>query len=469
MGPRDFLSGKGNVEKGYGMMNRIDCEIVQDLFPSYIEGLTSDKTNTVIEEHLEGCEKCSKVLASMRGSSVENVNISPEEKQEIDFLKKNRKRNRRILFGSIAGALLLVLVVISLQVFAIGTKNDTNLVLMNLNVVDNELDFTAVPTGSGNAVASLDFTEKNGVVTVQARTVLVSPFHKGSLNGTYTASEIIKEVRIGSRIIWSDGATVSALASELFATRHDYIGDMPANNRTANALSLKSFLGAFTNELETAAEPYGWKILLSEDIHAAKLAQKEQDMDAFGRVIVGLIGNLDHVTFVYRSEGVEKSRTITAEKASAFLGEDIKNCGKSIRTLDSLVQKTGLSLYAFWDGEDSASQEEAWLRIKNLSDTEILEVGEAFYTNGQLRSSGSGINADGTPHSIGDTFWLSFSEEEFGGSWNANDLLEIAISFKTPDGKEIEISEKIRVSNATGIIYDFVLTGNEKDGYRLEQ
>lgn len=258
-------------------MNRIDCEIVQDLFPSYIEGLTSDKTNTVIEEHLEGCEKCSKVLASMRGFSVENVNISPEEKQEIDFLKKNRKRNRRILFGSIAGALLLVLVVISLQVFAIGTKNDTNLAIMNLNVVDNELDFTAVPTGSGNAVASLDFTEKDGVVTVQARTVLASPFHKGSLNGTYTASEIIKEVRIGSRIIWSDGATVSALASELFATRHDYIGDMPTNNRTANALSLGSFLGAFTNELETAAEPYGWKILLSEDIPAAKLTQKEQD------------------------------------------------------------------------------------------------------------------------------------------------------------------------------------------------
>lgn len=450
-------------------MNRIDCEVVQDLFPSYIEGLTSEKTNAVIEEHLTGCEKCSKVLAAMRSSASDIPDISPEERQEIDFLKKNRKRNRRIIFGSMAGALLLVLAVMALRVFAIGTKNDPNWAAMNLNVVDKELDFTAVPTGSGTAIASLAFTEEDGVITVQARTVLVSPLHNGALKGSYTASEAIQEVRIGSRIIWSDGATVSALASELFATRHDYVGDMPANNRTANALSLGTFLGAFTNELETAAEPYGWKILLSEDIPSAKIAQKEQDMDAFGQVLIGLIGNLDHVTFVYSGEGVEKSRTITQEEASAFLGEDIKNCGKNIRTLDLLIRKTGLSLYAIWDGGESESQEEAWLRIKNLSDTEIFEVSEDFYSNGQLCSSGGGINADGTPYTIGDTYWLSFSEVEFGGSWRADDLLEIAVSFKTPDGNTIEIPEKIRVSNATGLIYDFVLTGNEKDGYRLEQ
>ena len=325
-------------------MNQIDCEVVQDLFPSYIEKLTSEKTNEVIEAHLEGCEKCSKVLASMRGSSVEAVEIMPEEQKEIDFLKKNRKRNLRILFGSIAGALLFILAVIALRVFAIGTKNDQNWVAMNLNVVDNELELTAVPTGGGNAVASLDFTEEDGVVTVQARTVLVSMFHKGAQNGSYTASKNIKEVRAGDRIIWSEGATVSALASDLFATRHDYVGDMPANNRTANALSLASFLGPFTNELETSAEPYGWKILLSEDIPSEKLAQKEQDMDAFGRVIVGLIGNLDHVTFIYKCEGEEITRTITAEEAGAFLGEDIKNCGKNIRSLDALIQKTGLAL-----------------------------------------------------------------------------------------------------------------------------
>ena len=450
-------------------MNKIDCEVIMDLLPSYIEGLTCEKTNAVIGEHLSGCEKCSRALASMKESSVEDMSITAEEKQEIDFLKKNRKRNRRILFGSIAGALLLFLVVISLRVFLIGNSNDTGWAAMNMNVADNEVEFTAVPTGSGNAVATLAFTEDNGVVTVHARTVPVSPFHKGSLAGRYTASGTIKEVRIGNRIIWSNGATVTALASDLFVTRHDSVGDMPANDRLANALNLSSFLGAFTNELETAAEPYGWRILLSEDIPAAKLAQKEQDMDAFGRVIVGLIENLDHVTFVYQSEGSDRTRTVTAEEAGAFFGEDIKNCGRNIRSLDALIQKTGLALYAFGDGENSASQEDSWLRIKNLSDTEIQELGAAFYANGKLRSSGGGCNADGTSHSVGETLCLPFGKHEFGGNLSADSLLEIGLSFKTTDGKVIEISKKIRVTDQTGITYDFVLTGNEKEGYRLEQ
>lgn len=64
-------------------------------------------------------------------------------------------------------------------------------------------------------------------------------------------------------------------------------------------------------------------------------------------MILGLIENLDHVTYVYQSEGVEKMLTITAEDASTFLGEDIKKCGKKIRTLDALLQKTGLMRAVF--------------------------------------------------------------------------------------------------------------------------
>lgn len=141
-------------------MNWIDCEVVMDLFPSYIEGLTSEKTNSVIEEHLAGCEKCSRALASMKESSVEDMSISAEEKREIDFLKKNRKRNRWILFGSIAGALLLLFVVIALKVFVIGTNDDLNWGAMYMNVAANEMDLTAMPTGSGNAVASLSLPKK---------------------------------------------------------------------------------------------------------------------------------------------------------------------------------------------------------------------------------------------------------------------------------------------------------------------
>ena len=329
------------------MMNNIDCEVIQDLFPSYIDGLTCEKTNVMIEEHLTGCEKCRSALAAMKETSSEILEMSPEDKKEIDFLRKNKKINFRIIIGSVVGAFLLVLFMITLGCFVVGTKNDTNWMAMHLNVEDNEMDFIAVPFGSGNAIASIYYTEEAGVVMMHARTVLVSPFHKGNLEGRYVASETIKEVRIGNRIIWSEGAPVTAFASDLYATRHSYIGAMSDNNHTALALNMGTSLGAFTNELETSSEPYGWKIILSEDVSSDKLAQKEQDMEAFGYVILGLIENLDHVTYVYHSEGVEKMLTITAEDASTFLGEDIKKCSKHIRTLDTLLQKTGLMRAAY--------------------------------------------------------------------------------------------------------------------------
>ena len=65
-------------------------------------------------------------------------------------------------------------------------------------------------------------------------------------------------------------------------------------------------------------------------------------MDTSGRIIVGLIENLDHVTFVYTAGGTEQERTVTAADASAFFGEDIKNCGTDILTLGRLLELHGL-------------------------------------------------------------------------------------------------------------------------------
>jgi len=40
------------------MSQKLNCEIVKDLLPNYIEKLTSIETNGSIEEHLETCEDC---------------------------------------------------------------------------------------------------------------------------------------------------------------------------------------------------------------------------------------------------------------------------------------------------------------------------------------------------------------------------------------------------------------------------
>lgn len=450
-------------------MNKIPCEVIRDLLPSYIDELTSETTNQLVREHLDDCAGCRAVYASMRAPERE-PEAEAQEQKEIDFLKKNKKRNRRIVLGSIAGALLIIAAVFCLRVFLIGNSDELQWDAANLQIEGKTMSFEAVPTGSASAIAGLTFTEEDGVVSVKARSVLASPLYPGNHHGEYTASGEIREVRIGGRIVWSQGATVSAQAAELFETRHDYVGDMPANQRTANAMSMTAYLGTYQNELETEQEPYGWKItLLPLEIEEAKLVQKEQDMDAFGRVLIGLIGNLDHVSFVYNTEKGEVTRTITAADATEFLGEDIKNCAKNIRTLDALLKKSGLNLCVRPTEETDAAQKELWIQVINESDIEIQSFEHSCYRDGKLCSSGGGTNADNTPVGLGGSIWLHVQEQDFGGSQIEGASLEIALSFTTPSGKKIDIPDKLRTTLEPGKTACFRLTGSIEEGYTLEQ
>ena len=449
-------------------MNKIPCEVIRDLLPSYIDELTSEVTNEVIRDHLAGCEDCRAKYDSMHAAE-DIPQPEGQEKEEIDFLKKNKKRNRRIVLGSIAGAVVLIAAVLCVRVFLIGNGDDRQWDAANLQVEGKSLSFEAVPTGSGSAVAGLTFAEEAGVVSVKARSVLASPIYPGSRHGEYTAQEEICEIRIGDRIVWSEGATVSPQAAALFETRHEFVGDMPANQETANAMSMGAYLGAYLNELETAQEPYGWKIIMPQEFAASELAQKEQDMDAFGRVLIGLIGNLDHVSFEYGTENGRITRLITAADATTFLGEDIKNCGNNVRTLDTLLTKSGLNLYVRPAQEHEEAQNELWIQIINESDTEVQTFELECFRDGETCSTGAGMNADNTPVHIGDSMWMSVTEQDFGGSPEGASVLEMAVSVTTPAGERIEIPEKLRIALIPGTACSFRLTGNRTEGYTMMQ
>ena len=52
-------------------MSKIPCEIIRDLLPSYIDGLTSHVTNKAIEEHMKDCSACEEALQQMRAPEIE--------------------------------------------------------------------------------------------------------------------------------------------------------------------------------------------------------------------------------------------------------------------------------------------------------------------------------------------------------------------------------------------------------------
>lgn len=115
------------------MKNDLDCEVIEDLLPSYIDQLTHDKTNQLIEEHLQNCFSCRKKYEEM---SLEDDCSSLEE---IDYLKKIRKQNKKSFFKGF----LSVLIVISLALVYValigGWKlNDVEIEGLGMNYLMDE-------------------------------------------------------------------------------------------------------------------------------------------------------------------------------------------------------------------------------------------------------------------------------------------------------------------------------------------
>ena len=445
--------------------NNIPCDTVRDLFPSYIDKLTSDTTNQLIEEHISDCAECSDILNSMRAPEAESSAASGNQSKEIDFLRKNKRRNLKIIIGSVAGAIALAVVILLLKAFVIGEANYSGMVASRVEVSGSDVTLTAVPIDSVHAISDLTFEEEDGVVTVRARAVIASFLHRGDLRREFTAGKSIRRVVMGGQIIWDDGAPVSFFTSRVYQTRHDYMGSINDNLRTAEALSMSRYLGSFTNELKTSQEPYVWKIILDTSVPKNERTVRESDMERFAYVLLGVIGNLDEVEYSYTIDGESLAKSVTAQDATEFFGSNIKGCGKSPRILGDLLNKTGLDTYAMGMEPDLAESRNVTLNLVNFTEYEIQSINYTVYSDDEIISSGGICNADNSPIKRGEIFTVFFEHGDLGSGKNVT----IELGIEMPDAKSYTVKDSIRVPSQDGAETALLLSGNVKDGFRIEQ
>ena len=86
------------------MCDRLKCEIVRDLLPNYIEGLTSVETNDTVFRHMEGCEECKKLHDKLKADmAVPKL----EKKDLLRLLRAIRKaRLTQIILAVLGGAIV---------------------------------------------------------------------------------------------------------------------------------------------------------------------------------------------------------------------------------------------------------------------------------------------------------------------------------------------------------------------------
>ncbi len=111
------------------------CEIIKDLLPSYIEGLTSNHSNEEIEKHLANCQECKTFYQEMTGE-IEGK-LPATEVEGLDFLKKVRKNSIRT--AALAAGSVAVVLLILVSLFAVGFSVSSKDMDMTYQLTDNHL------------------------------------------------------------------------------------------------------------------------------------------------------------------------------------------------------------------------------------------------------------------------------------------------------------------------------------------
>lgn len=319
-------------------MSKLPCEVVKDLFPSYIDELTSEVTNDLIEEHNAECEDCRKTLESMKNPDAE-PNEQPQKK-EIDYLKKTRKKNRKNVLVAILVVLAVVLGGLGVKHYFIGNTISHEYVNCIVEVDGKEINVICLTYDKNMFISGIDFKEEDGIIDISCKAVKRKNVDVDGARNAYVAENTIKEVRMGERILWVNGEHISPFTSNVYQTRHAYVGDMSANNATAQAIHMSGMLGEYTNELQTTEEPYGWHIQIKKMPQELRFLDKCY-LEPAAYILLAMVENLGEVTYEFEYDNEPMTLTYTTEMANAYAGKDIKAIGKDIVELEMFIRKSG--------------------------------------------------------------------------------------------------------------------------------
>ncbi|MCD3418819.1 zf-HC2 domain-containing protein [Streptococcus equi subsp. zooepidemicus] len=103
---------------------KISCEVIKDLLPLYQDGICSDESRKIVEEHLQSCDECRELLDNMNQTI--DVSGNMDKYEEIADLKKlSKKWNRKMILSMLKGAfsaLIMVAIVLIIIYSFIGIK-----------------------------------------------------------------------------------------------------------------------------------------------------------------------------------------------------------------------------------------------------------------------------------------------------------------------------------------------------------
>jgi len=86
----------------------MNCNIIKDLMPSYIDSICSKETVAAIEEHIEHCQKCKEALKLMQQPPVKKSETNVVAAKE-PFKRINKKRRLQVITAILMTFILTII------------------------------------------------------------------------------------------------------------------------------------------------------------------------------------------------------------------------------------------------------------------------------------------------------------------------------------------------------------------------
>lgn len=79
-------------------MKEINCNIIKDILPLYVDGVVSDDTKEMVKEHLDSCEECKKEVELMK----QEICIPAEKEALLIKNFKKKLRNKKLIISGLS-------------------------------------------------------------------------------------------------------------------------------------------------------------------------------------------------------------------------------------------------------------------------------------------------------------------------------------------------------------------------------
>lgn len=92
-----------------------NCQIVRDLIPLYVDDVASEESKKLVNEHIESCVECKKMMEDMKGTLQIPVSKEQQLKNTEPFYKLRKSLVKTIVKASVITGLVIAVLLIGFR------------------------------------------------------------------------------------------------------------------------------------------------------------------------------------------------------------------------------------------------------------------------------------------------------------------------------------------------------------------